>query len=355
MSSEGLVVAVLGATGVVGRKIMDILEERHFPVKTLKPLASHRSAGKTVLFKGQQVPIQAVSADAFDGVDLVLSSAGASVSTAWAKIAVSKGAVVVDNTSLFRLEPDVPLVLSGVNDDDLAQHQGIVANPNCSTSQLMPVLKALDEAAGLERVIISTYQSVSGAGKEGMDELVASTQDALTQPTYQTQQHQKFQRPIAFNLVPHIDVFLDEATYGPELADYTKEEAKLVWESRKMLHRPDLKITATAVRVPVMIGHSESVTVDLKQPLSPAQAAELLAQVPDVVVAQKREDYPTPMEIAGSDPVYVGRIRRDSSNPTHGLHFWVVADNLRIGAALNAVRIAEQLVARNLVKVPATV
>ena len=353
MSTEGYTIAVLGATGVVGQKIIDILQERNFPVQTLKPLASERSAGKTLTFRGEAVTIQAVNTDAFDGVDIVLSSAGASISKAWAKVAVERGAVVVDNTSLFRLEDDVPLVLSGVNDDDLAQHHGIIANPNCSTSQLMPVLKALDTAAGLERVIISTYQSVSGAGKEGMDELVSATQDALKSNDYQTQQHQKFQRPIAFNMLPHIDVFLDEATYGAEVADYTKEEAKLIWESRKMLHRPDLKITATAVRVPVMIGHSESITVDLKQPLSPVEAAKLFAALPDVIVAKNREDYHTPMEIAGTDPVYVSRIRRDSSNPETGLNFWVVADNLRIGAALNTVRIAEQLVARNLVRVPA--
>lgn len=343
--SQGYTVAVLGATGLVGSRLLSILEERRFPVKRLKPLASQRSAGESIRFGGELVEVLLAEPQAFEGVDIVLASAGASISARLAPEAVKRGAVVVDNTSQFRMDEAVPLVVAGVNDDDLASHQGIIANPNCSTSQLMPVLKALHQAAGLTRVIVSTYQSVSGAGKEAIDELRAVTREQLDAPEGTAiGRHDVFARPMAFNLIPHIDVFLNE---GP-LAGYTKEEAKVVWETRKILHLPDLPVTCTAVRVPVMVGHSESVTVELARPLSPEDATALLKATPDVVVSEGLSEYPTPQQTAGTDPVYVGRIRRDSSNPQLGLNLWVVADNLRIGAALNAVRIAEQLVARQL-------
>lgn len=352
---DGYVVAVLGATGLVGSHLIEILEERNFPVKTLKPLASTRSAGGHIHFKGECVDVIEATPDAFDGVDIVLASAGASVSEKLAPEAVKRGAVVIDNTSLYRLDPNVPLVVGGVNDDALKNHQGIIANPNCSTAQLMPVLKAIHEKAGLSRVIVSTYQSVSGAGKEGIEELLTGVQEffdraereggnlaneKLAQPM---STNKVFQRPIAFNLIPHIDVFMTNET-APGCEGYTKEETKLISETRKILELPDLKITATAVRVPVMVGHSESVTVELDNSLSPAEAASLLSSVNDIVVSDSNEAYPTPIEATGKDPVYVGRIREDNSNPGKGLHLWVVADNLRIGAALNAVRIAEALV-----------
>lgn len=337
-------VAVLGATGLVGSMLIELLEQRQFPCVRLVPLASERSLGGTVCFRGENVPVQLAEPEAFNGVDLVLASAGGSVSEALVPEAVKRGAVVVDNTSFFRMRPDVPLVVAGVNDADLDSHTGIIANPNCSTAQLMPVLKALHEAAGLVRVIVSTYQSVSGAGKEGLGDLIDQTQADIpdisgefrNQLAAQSNYHTGvFQRPIGFNLIPQIDKFGQD--------DYTLEELKLINETKKILHLPDLRITATAIRVPVLVGHSESVTVELARPLSPQEAAEVLSRVPDVVVAGSREDYHTPRETAGTDPVYVSRIRRDTSNPETGLNLWVVADNLRIGAALNAVRIAERL------------
>lgn len=342
MSENQYVVAVLGATGMVGQKIISILEERHFPVSTLKPLASMRTAGETVLFNGQSVLVEEATPDAFAGVDIVLSSAGASVSEALVPEAVKRGAVVVDNTSFFRLHDDVPLVVAGVNDADLDNHNGIIANPNCSTSQLMPVFKKLHEVAGLTRVIVSTYQSASGAGKEAMDELRETTQEVLASGNYKGAKHQVFKRPLTFNLIPQIDVFMDDG--------YTKEEFKVIAETKKILSLPNLRITATAVRVPVFISHSESVTLEFERPISPEAAIAALKTVPEVIVYEKPEDFPTPQDADGIDPVLVGRIRRDTSNPETGLNMWIVADNLRIGAALNTVKIAEQLVARHLLK-----
>lgn len=336
-------VAVLGATGLVGSHLIKILEERNFPVKTLKPLASARTAGETIQFRGAPVTVELATPEAFEGVDIVLASAGASVSEKLAPEAVKRGAVVVDNTSFFRMHPDIPLVIAGVNDEDLKNHTGIIANPNCSTSQLMPVFKTLHQLGGLKRVIVSTYQSVSGAGKEAMDELKNHTHTQLNDKDGSQPEPQVFARPMSFNLIPHIDKFLENG--------YTKEEMKVVEETRKILHLPNLPITCTAVRVPVMIGHSESVTIEFDRPVSPEQAIEALSKTPDVIVAQTPEDYHTPQETAGTDPVYVSRIRRDTSNLETGLNMWIVADNLRIGAALNAIRIAEQLVKQDLVSV----
>lgn len=339
-------VAILGATGLVGSHLIEILQERQFPVKQIKMLASAKSVGQTIVFNGQDVHVELACPEAFEGVDIVLASAGGAISKELVPEAVKRGAVVIDNTSCFRMDPNVPLVVAGVNDQDLKNHNGVIANPNCSTAQLMPVLKALNEAAGIKRVVVSTYQSVSGAGKHGMDELRRTTVDEINYSEGHTPEHKVFQRPIAFNLIPHIDQFVTEG----ELAGYTKEEAKLINETKKILHLPDLKITATAVRVPVMVGHSESVTVEFEQSFSPQEAEAVLKKTPDVVVSESFEGYPTPLETAGTDPVYVGRIRRDSSNPETGLNLWVVADNLRIGAALNAVRLAELLVQHELVR-----
>jgi aspartate-semialdehyde dehydrogenase len=344
---QGYTVAVLGATGLVGAHLISILEERKFPVKQLKPLASERSAGKSILFNGKEVGVIAVSAEAFEGVDIVLASAGGDISRQWVPIAVEKGCVVIDNTSCYRMTEGVPLVVAGVNDADVENHPGIIAKPNCSTAQLMPVLKALDDAFDIERVIVSTYQSVSGAGKNGMDDLLDTTRllyQKMDQGSDQADlpkvESQVFSRPIAFNLVPQIDKFIE----GGVEDGYTKEETKVIHESQKILHRPDLRITCTAVRVPVLIGHSEAVTIECRKPISPQDAMEVLEKTTHVTLCRTPESFPTPVEATGKDPVYVGRIRRDTSNPEFGLNLWVVADNLRIGAALNAVRIAEVVI-----------
>ncbi len=333
-------IAILGATGRVGQELLKVLEERDFPIAELRLLASARSKDMTMTFKGKTYPVSEPTEAAFKGVDIVLASADESISKEIAPVAVAQGAIVIDNSNAFRMEPDVPLVVVGVNEHALHKHKGIVANPNCSTAQLVVSLKPLHEAAGLKRVIVSTYQSVSGAGKEAMDELEQQTRAIVADEDYKPQ---VFQRQIAFNLIPHIDKFLDNG--------YTKEEMKVVLETRKILELPELPVTCTAVRVPVVISHSEAVTVDLERPLSPAQARELLADSPYIEIWDNPAEavYPTPIDAAGEDPVFVGRIRRDTSSET-GLNMWVVADNLRIGAALNAVRIAEYLVEHKLLR-----
>ncbi len=339
---SNLNIAVLGATGVVGSEILSILEERNFKFNSIKFLASARSAGKDIEFAGKTYKIEEAKPEAFEGVDIVLSSAGAGTSKLLAKEAVKRGAVVVDNTSLFRMEKDVPLVIAGVNDDDLKNHKGIIANPNCSTSQLMLVLKPLHEAAGIKRVIVSTYQSVSGGGKDAIDELTDNTKAALNDEKFE---NKAFKKPIGFNLVPQIDVFLDN--------DYTKEEMKLVNETKKILHLPEeTPISATAVRVPVYRSHSEAVTIEFEKPLSPEKAREILKESYGVEIDDNPANYefPTPIDAAYKDPVYVGRIRKDLAFD-NGISMWVVADNLRIGAALNTVRIAEKLVEMDLVRV----
>ena len=335
-------VAILGATGRVGQELLKVLEERNFPIGELRLLASARSKDMTVAFKGKDYPVQEPSAEAFKGIDIVLASVSAELSQKLAPAAVEQGAVVIDNSNAFRMDPKVPLVVPEVNGHALKKHNGIIANPNCSTAQLVPVLKVLHELAGLKRVIVSTYQSVSGAGKEAMDELENQTRAIMNDQDYSPS---VFQRQIAFNLIPHIDKFLDNG--------YTKEEIKVIQETQKILELPNLPVTCTAVRVPVSISHSESITVDLERAVSPNQAREALANSPIIEVWDQPEQgiYPTPIDAAGKDPVYVGRIRRDTSSET-GLNLWVVADNLRIGAALNAVRIAEYLVEHKLLRQP---
>lgn len=334
-------IAVLGATGVVGGEIIKILEERNFPFNEIKFLASARSAGKEIEFKGKTYIIEEAKPEAFDGVNIVLASAGASTSKALADEITKRGAVLVDNSSAFRMEKDIPLVIAGVNDEDLKLHKGIVANPNCSTSQLMLPLKPLHAFGKIKRLIVSTYQSVSGAGKDAIDDLQFGTEAAINKKQYE---YKKFtNKPIAFNLIPQIDVFMENG--------YTKEEMKVAEETKKILHlADDTPISCTAVRVPVFISHSEAVSVEFEKEITPKKAREILSSAYGVTVIDDpaKSEYPTPIEAAGKDPVYVGRIRKDLALE-NGLALWVVADNLRIGAALNTVKIAEKLVEMNLI------
>jgi len=333
-------IAVLGATGVVGSHILSILEERKFPFSSIKFLASAKSAGKEIKFKGNTYIIEEAKPESFEGVDIVLSSAGGATSKAFAHEAVKRGAVVVDNTSLFRMEKDVPLVIVGVNDEDIKKHNGIIANPNCSTSQLMLALKPLHEAAKIKKLVVSTYQSVSGAGKAAIDELTEASKAHLAGQNFE---NKVFKKNIAFNLIPQIDVFLDNG--------YTKEEIKVVNETKKILHLDeDTPISCTAVRVPVVISHSEAVNVEFEKPITPDEARKILSGSYGIEVIDNPAnfEFPTPVEAAGKDPVYVGRIRKDLASD-NGIVMWVVADNLRIGAALNTVRIAEKLVEMGLV------
>jgi aspartate-semialdehyde dehydrogenase len=333
-SSQPLRVAVVGATGLVGRTMISILEERDVPVAELRPLAS-RGDGRSVDFQGRSWPVEVTTPEAFEGVDVALFSAGGGASKVFAPEAAQRGAVVIDNSSQWRMEPGVPLVVVGVNDEDAAAHEGIVANPNCSTMQLMPLFKALRDSVGIERVVVDTYQSVSGTGNKAVVELDAQVRAyAAGDPP----QASVYPHPIAFNALPHIDVFREDG--------YTKEEWKVIVETRKILHLPELPISCTAVRVPVFTSHSEAVHVELQAPMTPDEARALFAAVPGVVV---RDDpahnvYPLATEGAGRDEVFVGRIRQDVSIPDRrGLAFWVVSDNLRKGAATNAVQIAELL------------
>ncbi len=332
-----LTVAVVGATGLVGRTMIEILAERAFPVAELRPLAS-RGDGRSVPFGGRHWPVEVTTPEAFEGVDIAIFSAGAGASKVFAPEAAKRGAVVVDNSSQWRMEPGVPLVVAGVNDVDARDHEGIIANPNCSTMQLMPLLKALRDGVGMERVIVDTYQAVSGSGNKAVVELEQQVQAhvAGTPPTAMVYPH-----PVAFNALPHIDVFMDSG--------YTKEEWKVIVETRKILHLPDLPVSCTAVRIPVVTAHSEAVHVELSGSMGPEEARQLFASIPGVIVQDDPANnvYPMPTLGAGRDEVFVGRIRADLSLPPgKGLAFWVVADNLRKGAATNAVEIAE-IVARH--------
>ena len=327
--------AVLGATGVVGREILSILVENDVPFENIKFLASSKSAGKKIEFKGKEYTIEEATPDSFEGVNIVLASAGGSTSLALAKEAVKRGCVYIDNSSAFRMEKDVPLVIAGVNHDDLKKHQGIVANPNCSTSQLMLVLKPLHDYAKIKRLIVSTYQAVSGAGLAAINELRDSTEASLKGEKFE---NKKFVKDIAFNVIPQIDVFCDNG--------YTKEEMKVVNETKKILHLDEeTPITCTAVRVPVFNSHSEAVTIEFEKEMTPEKARELLENAWGVEVMDDIDNmvFPTPKDNAGKNPVYVGRIRKDLAFD-NGISLWCVADNLRIGAALNTVRIAEKVI-----------
>ncbi len=334
----GYKVAVMGATGNVGREIIKTMAEREFPADEVAALASHRSIGHEISYGEDDIlKVQDLAGFDFTGTDIVLSSPGASVSAQYAPKAALAGAVVIDNTSQFRMEHDVPLVVPEVNPDAIAGYRkrGIIANPNCSTIQMVVALKPLHDLARIKRVVVSTYQSTSGGGKEAMDELFAQTRGIYVNESY-TRHQNKFTKQIAFNVIPHIDVFMDDGS--------TKEEWKMMVETKKIMD-PDIEVTATCVRVPVFIGHAEAINIEFETPVTEAEAREALKAAPGVTVLDRRADegYVTPAECAGEDPVFVSRIRRD---PTleNGLNIWVVADNLRKGAALNTVQIAEILV-----------
>jgi aspartate-semialdehyde dehydrogenase len=327
-------VAVVGATGAVGTEMIAILEERKFPVGELRALASSRSVGGTISFKDQELVIQELTEESFAGVDLALFSAGAEISRKFAPLAVKAGAVVIDNSAAWRMDVGVPLVVPEVNRADLSWHKGVIANPNCSTIQMVVALEPLHTAARIKRIVVTTFQSVSGTGKEAMEELLEESRDLLSfkEVTPSVYPHQ-----IAFNCLPHIDDFL--------ATGYTKEEMKMVHETRKIMGDDTIQVTATTVRVPVYVGHSESVNIETESKLSANEARALLAEAPGVMVYDdpSHKIYPTPLDVAGKDEVYVGRIREDESIP-NGLNLWIVADNLRKGAALNAIQIAEALI-----------
>lgn len=335
MKKDSYNVAIVGATGAVGEQLREVLEERQFPVAELRLLASERSAGQFLPFQNKQIRVDILKEDSFDGIDIGLFSAGAKVSAKFAPLAVAAGAVVVDNTSHFRMEPTVPLVVPEVNAKEIAKYKarGIVANPNCSTIQMVVALKPIHDAARIKRIVVSTYQSVSGAGRMAMEEL---SQQVAALFNGREIRKKKFPHQIAFNCIPHIDVFLEDG--------YTKEEWKMIHETRRILNEPDLAVTATAVRVPVFCSHSESVNVETEKKLTAAQAKTLLREAPGVLLMDIPEEdiYPLAIDAVGKDATYVGRVREDPS-VANGLNLWVVADNLRKGAALNAVQIAEIL------------
>jgi len=330
-------VAVVGATGAVGETMLEILAARDFPVNNVYPLASARSAGKRVPFGSKYLTVGDLDTFDFSKVQIGLFSAGASISEKYAPLAAAAGCVVIDNTSQFRYDDDIPLVIPEVNPGAIKGYtnRGIIANPNCSTIQMLVALKPIKDAAGIERINVCTYQAVSGTGKEAIEELAGQTAKLLNGSAAEANVYPK---QIAFNVLPHIDVFEDNG--------YTKEEMKMVWETRKIMEDDSIQVNPTAVRVPVFFGHSEAVHVETRDKLSAERARELLAAAPGVVVLDERRDggYPTAVtEGASQDPVYVGRIREDISHP-RGLDLWVVADNVRKGAALNSIQIAEILV-----------
>ncbi len=327
-------VAVVGASGAVGEVMVRLLAERNFPVGSIKFLASERSAGKSIEFAGESHPIEPISAGAFEGVDIVLSSTPASISRQYSPMAARAGAVVVDNSSAFRMDPEVPLVVPEVNPGAVARHKGIIANPNCSTIQMVVALKPLHDAARILRVVVSTYQSVSGAGQKGIHELWSQTEahvggGEVPGPV-------KFAHPIAFNCIPQIDDFLPNG--------FTKEEMKMVNETRKIMEDESIDVCPTCVRVPVLYSHSESILVETERPITPEQARDLWSRAPGLTVLDDPSKmlYPLPASARDRDDVFVGRIRQDLKNPK-ALLFWCVGDNLRKGAALNAVQIAEEL------------
>lgn len=338
-------IAILGASGAVGQEILSVLEQRQFPINELKLLASPRSAGKKFPFRGKLHEVQPVTAESFKGVHFGLFSAGGSVSAEWAPIAAQAGAIVIDNTSHFRMVEDVPLIVPEVNGDLLGQRppRGVIANPNCSTIQMVHALNPLHRKYGIKRIVVATYQSVSGKGSRAMEEMEEQTA-AFLEGADEVKPEQ-FPHQIAFNVLPHIDSFTDNG--------YTKEELKMVNETRKILRSPAIQVSATCVRVPVFRGHSEAVNVEFEKPVELDEVRRLLAAEDNIVVIDepKKNDYPLPIYAEGRDETFVGRIRKDISNPAGtGLDLWIVSDNLRKGAALNAVQIAEYLVAKGVVK-----
>jgi len=326
-------VAIVGATGAVGQKMIEVLEQRHFPVERVKLLASKRSAGKKLIFGGEEVAVEELTAESFKDVDIALFSAGANCSAEFAPIAAESGAVVIDNTSYFRMDPKVPLVVPEVNPEEIKKHNGIIANPNCSTIGMLVALNPIHKAAKIKRLVVSTYQSVSGAGTKAVQELETQVKDWVEgkEPVVES-----FQYPIAFNCIPHIDSFTENG--------YTKEEMKMVNETKKILGDDSIQVTATCVRVPVFYAHSESITIETEKKLSSSEVKELLKNAPGVSLLDDPENnkYPMPYDLSGRDETFVGRIREDISHPS-AISLWLVSDNLRKGAALNAVQIAEKL------------
>jgi aspartate-semialdehyde dehydrogenase len=341
MAKKQYKVAVLGATGMVGKVMLKVLEERKFPVSELVPLASKRTAGSTVKFKGKTLKVKLAEPKAFEGIDIVLASAGASVSAELAPEAVKRGAIVIDNTSHFRMDPEIPLVVPEVNGHALKRHKGIIANPNCSTAQMVLVLKPINDAVRIKRVVVSTYQSVSGWGKEAV-ELVKAQTKAIVNGKKPKMDPSIFIKQIGFNCFPHIDKFTDNG--------YTKEEMKMTNETKKIMEDDSIELTATCVRVPVMIGHSEAINIETEKKITAEEVRSLLAKFPTVKVVddRKKPDYPTAVECENSDSTFVGRIREDISKP-NGIDLWCVSDNLRRGAATNAIIIAERMIADGLI------
>jgi len=358
---KGYKVAIVGVTGEVGKTFLKVLEERNFPVEELIPIASARSRGKKITFRGKEYTVRALEDfDNFKGIDIALFSAGGGTSKEWAPKFAADGAVVVDNSSAWRMEPDVPLVVPEVNPEDVKQHKGIIANPNCSTIQMVVALKPIYDEAGIKNVIVSTYQAVSGAGAKAIADLVRQTvafvnelnrrgisEDGVTPEVlneiFQTlPEAQKFPHQIAFNALPHIDRFFEDG--------YTREENKMLFETRKIMHDENINVSATCVRVPVFYGHSESISVQTEKEITPQRVREILEKAPGVVVIDnpERNEYPLPIYAAGRDEVFVGRIREDRVFKP-GINMWVVADNIRKGAATNAVQIAELLIKYGLV------
>lgn len=330
------IVAVVGATGAVGREMVEILDERRFPAAELVLLASERSEGERLTFKDRNWTVSRLTKDSFAGVDIALFAAGGQQSREFAPAAVRSGAVVIDNSSAFRMDPDVPLVVPEVNLHAIEKHRGIIANPNCSTIGMVMVLKPIHDAASIKRVVVTTLQAVSGTGKKAMDELAGQTVALLN---FREVEKRVYSHQIAFNCIPHIDSFGEDG--------YTREEIRMADETRKIMGDDSLQVTATAVRVPVFRSHGESINIETTRSLSSNEARAVLASAPGIVVFDDpaRDIYPLPIEVAGKDEVYVGRIREDRTIQ-HGLNLWVVSDNLRKGAALNAVQIAEALIRR---------
>ncbi|WP_163103291.1 aspartate-semialdehyde dehydrogenase [Peribacillus alkalitolerans] len=344
---KGLHVAVVGATGAVGQQMIKTLEQRNFPIKNLTLLSSARSAGSKVMYKNEEITVQEATPDSFEGVDIALFSAGGSVSQLLAPEAVKRGAIVVDNTSAFRMDPNVPLVVPEVNEEDLKNHNGIIANPNCSTIQMVVALEPLRQAYGLNKVLVSTYQAVSGAGAAAIEELQSQAKAILNgedfEPAMLPVKADKKRYQIAFNAIPQIDKFQENG--------FTYEEMKMMNETKKIMHMPELKVAATCVRLPVVTGHSESVYIEVeKEGVTVSEIRELMKQAPGVVLQDQPEEqvYPMPAHCVGLNDVFVGRIRKDLDDDK-GFHMWIVSDNLLKGAAWNSVQIAESLVKLELV------
>ncbi len=348
MSVNGLTVAVLGATGAVGQQMIQTLENRDFPIKTLKLLSSARSAGSKVVFKGSEIIVEEATPESFEGVDIALFSAGGDISKKFAPEAVKRGAIVVDNTSAFRMDPNVPLVVPEVNEEDLRNHNGIIANPNCSTIQMVVALEPLRQQYGLKKVLVSTYQAVSGAGAAAIDELNQQSQAILNgedfEPSVLPVKSDNKHYQIAYNAVPQIDKFQDNG--------FTYEEMKMINETKKIMHMPELKVSATCVRLPIVTGHSESVYFEIDQNgVTVKDIHALLNEAPGVTLQDVPEEqiYPMPAAAVGKNDVFVGRVRKDLDED-NGFHMWVVSDNLLKGAAWNSVQIAESLLKLGLVK-----